>query len=122
MGCNSLCAAAAEFALDGAVRQMMVGALSGLEYIAIFAGESRQRSANITRSVWISSPIICAMFILGTGSVVAFAKADTSTSSLRFRRRCELRWQFRIGNVVAIATILLVQLRLLGAASYLFTE
>ncbi len=59
--------------------QMMVGALSGLEYIAIFAGESRQPERNIARSVWISSPIICAMFILGTGSVVAFAKAGTLT-------------------------------------------
>src|SRR3984957_17882386 len=32
--------------------QMMVGALSGLEYIAIFAGESRQPAQNISRSVW----------------------------------------------------------------------
>ena len=55
--------------------QMLVGALSGLEYIAIFAGESRQPERSITRSVWIASPIICAMFILGTGSVVALCKA-----------------------------------------------
>jgi L-asparagine transporter-like permease len=31
--------------------QMLVGALSGLEYIAIFAGESRQPERNIRRSV-----------------------------------------------------------------------
>jgi amino acid transporter len=56
--------------------QMLVGALSGLEYIAIFAGESRQPVRNITRSVWIASPIICAMFILGTSSVLISAKPD----------------------------------------------
>ena len=71
--------------------QMLVGALSGLEYIAIFAGESGSRR-NITRSVWIASPIICAMFILGTGSVVAFAGPGHIDLIAPFRIRCELRW------------------------------
>ena len=54
--------------------QMIFGALCGLEYIAILAGESRHASRSIGQSVWISSPIICAMFILGTSSVFAFSQ------------------------------------------------
>ena len=54
--------------------QMIFGALCGLEYIAILAGESKHAARSIGQSVWISSPIICAMFILGTSSVVAFGQ------------------------------------------------
>lgn len=102
--------------------QMLVGALSGLEYIAIFAGESRQPERNITRSVWIASPIICAMFILGTGSVVAFARPGHVDLIAPIPQTLRIALgNSGIGNVVAIVAILLVQLRLLGAASYLFT-
>ncbi|MFZ0735800.1 MAG: APC family permease [Candidatus Acidiferrales bacterium] len=102
--------------------QMLVGALSGLEYIAIFAGESRQPERNITRSVWIASPIICAMFILGTGSVVAFARPGHIDLIAPIPQTLRIALgNSGVGNVVAIAAILLLQLRLLGAASYLFT-
>ena len=102
--------------------QMLVGALSGLEYIAIFAGESRQPERNITRSVWVASPIICAMFILGTGSVVAFARPGHIDLIAPIPQTLRIALgNSGVGNVVAIAAILLVQLRLLGAASYLFT-
>jgi amino acid transporter len=102
--------------------QMLVGALSGLEYIAIFAGESRQPQRSITRSVWIASPIICAMFILGTASVVAFAtpgKIDL-IAPIPQTMRIALG-NSGIGNLVAMVAILLVQTRLLGASSYLLT-
>ena len=46
--------------------QIMFGGLCGLEYVAILAGESRQPARTIGQSVWIASPIICIMFILGT--------------------------------------------------------
>src|SRR5256714_954245 len=52
--------------------KLAVGALSGFEYIAILAGECRAPARNISRSVMISAPIIALMFILGTGSVLAF--------------------------------------------------
>jgi len=103
--------------------QMLVGALSGLEYTAIFAGESRQPERNIARSVWIASPIICAMFILGTSSVLAFAQPG-STIDLIAPIPQTLRIALGnsgIGNVVVIAAILLLELRLLGAASYMFS-
>ena len=52
--------------------KLAVGALSGFEYVAIFAGETRSPARNIGRSVMIASPIIALMFILGTSSVLAF--------------------------------------------------
>ena len=103
--------------------QMLVGALSGLEYTAIFAGESRQPERNIARSVWIASPIICAMFILGTSSVLVFAQPG-STIDLIAPIPQTLRIALGnsgIGNLIVIAAILLLELRLLGAASYLFS-
>src|SRR5947208_1564456 len=57
--------------------KLAVGALSGFEYIAILAGECRAPAKNISRSVIISAPIIALMFILGTGSVLAFVTPET---------------------------------------------
>src|SRR3989442_2414611 len=57
--------------------KLAVGALSGFEYIAILAGECRAPARNIARSVIISAPIIALMFILGTGSVLAFVTPET---------------------------------------------
>ena len=56
--------------------KLAVGALSGFEYIAILAGECRAPARNISRSVWISAPIIALMFILGTASVLTFVSPD----------------------------------------------
>src|SRR5213596_1023442 len=52
--------------------KLAVGALSGFEYVAILAGETRAPARDIGRSVIIASPVIALMFILGTGSVLAF--------------------------------------------------
>src|SRR5215208_2438386 len=56
--------------------KLALGALTGFEYIAIAAGETRSPARNIARSVVISAPIIALMFILGTSSVVAFIPRD----------------------------------------------
>src|SRR5438876_7385145 len=56
--------------------KLAVGALSGFEYIAILAGETRAPARTFARSVWISAPIIALMFILGTASVLAFVTPD----------------------------------------------
>src|SRR5215510_12706815 len=56
--------------------KLAVGALSGFEYIAILAGECRAPARNISRSVWISAPIIALKFIMGTASVLAFVSPD----------------------------------------------
>ena len=56
--------------------KLALGALTGFEYVAILAGETRAPARNIRRSVVIASPIIALMFILGTSSVVAFVPRD----------------------------------------------
>lgn len=52
--------------------KLALGALTGFEYIAILAGETKAPARNIARSVVIAAPVIATMFILGTSSVLAF--------------------------------------------------
>jgi amino acid transporter len=108
-----------------ALMGQMFGALCGLEYIAILAGEAKAPTRNIGLSVLISSPIICAMFILGTGAVFAFHEFYSTTKiDLIAPIPQTLRFAFGnrgMGNVLASAAILMVQMRLLGATSYAFT-
>ena len=62
--------------------KLALGALTGFEYIAIMAGETRAPARNFSRSVIIAAPIIAAMFILGTSSVLAFVSPkDVDTIS-----------------------------------------
>jgi len=56
--------------------KLAVGALSGFEYVAILAGETRAPARDVARSVIIASPVIALMFILGTSSVLAFIGND----------------------------------------------
>jgi amino acid transporter len=56
--------------------KLAMGAFSGFEYVAILAGECRDPARTIVRSVWIATPIIIAMFVLGTCSVVAIVPHD----------------------------------------------
>jgi amino acid transporter len=107
------------FALFG---QMLFGALCGLEYIAILAGESRNPARSIGQSVILSSPVICAMFILGTASIVALVPRGHIDFIAPIPQAMRMTLGASgIGNLVAILAILLLQMRLLGATSYLFT-
>ena len=56
--------------------KLALGALTGFEYIAILAGETRAPARNFGRSVVIAAPVIAVMFILGTSSVLAFVTPD----------------------------------------------
>src|SRR6185436_18283447 len=56
--------------------KMGFGALGGFEYVAIHAGECRNPVKTIGRSVALAAPIIAAMFILGTSSVLALVPQD----------------------------------------------
>jgi amino acid transporter len=56
--------------------KMGFGALGGFEYVAIHAGECRNPVRSITRSVIVAAPVIAAMFILGTSSVLALVPID----------------------------------------------
>jgi glutamate:GABA antiporter len=62
--------------------KLALGGLTGFEYIAIMAGETRAPARNFGRSVIIAAPIIAVMFILGTSSVLAFVSPkDVDTIS-----------------------------------------
>ena len=89
--------------------KMVLGALSGFEYVAILAGETRAPARNIGRSVIVAAPIIALMFILGTSSVLAFTGGEhvdligpvPQTLSIGFR-------SFPIvGAIVSVAIFLL---------------
>ena len=56
--------------------KMTFGALSGFEYIAIFAGESRNPGRNLARSVLLSAPVIAFLYIFGTSAILAFISPD----------------------------------------------
>jgi glutamate:GABA antiporter len=100
-------------------------ASSGLEYIAIMAGETRSPARNIGRSVVIATPIIFAMFMLGTGSVLTFHNANPGTAINYIAPIPQtLRLAFagsHAATYLAQFTILLLQIRILGASSFLFT-
>jgi len=93
------------------------GAFSGFEYIAILAGECRSPGRNIGRSVWIASPVIAMMFVLGTSSVLAYVSPDQvdlvgpvpQTLSIGLSR-------FGIGGLAATIVILMLFGRQIGAA------
>lgn len=50
-------------------------ALTGLEQVAVFAGETRDAGRTIMRSAWIAAPVIAAIYMLMTGSVLAYIPA-----------------------------------------------
>lgn len=52
--------------------KMTFGALTGFEYIAVFAGECRNPRRHLPRSVWITAPIIALTYILATSAILAF--------------------------------------------------
>ena len=102
----------------------IIFAASGLEYIAIMAGETKSPSRDIGLSVIIASPIIVVMFVLGTASVLAFHELTNSTLNYIAPIPQTLRLAF--GNsgaatLLARFVILLLQLRILGASSFIFT-
>jgi len=49
--------------------------LGGLEQVAVFAGETRNAGRAIMRSAWIAAPLIAVIYILMTGSMLAYIPA-----------------------------------------------
>jgi amino acid transporter len=98
--------------------KMVLGALSGFEYVAILAGECRAPARNIGRSVIVAAPIIALMFILGTSSVLAFTGGEhvdligpvPQTLSIGFR-------SFPIVGVIVSVAILLLAMRSIALMS-----
>ena len=99
-------------------------AAAGLEYIAIMAGEAKSPSRDIGRSILIASPIVIVMFILGTASVLAFHELTGSTINYIAPIPQTLRLAFgdnALSILLARFVIFLLQIRILGAASFIFT-
>jgi glutamate:GABA antiporter len=99
-------------------------ASAGIEYIAIMAGESKAPSRDIGRSILIASPIIFLMFTLGTASVLAFHELTGAPLNYIAPIPQALRLAFGdsgVADFIARLVILLLQIRILGAASFIFT-
>lgn len=56
--------------------KMGFGAFAGFEYVAIHAGECRDPVKSISKATLIAAPIVVAMFILGTSSVLGMIPMD----------------------------------------------
>ncbi|HEY6828039.1 MAG TPA: APC family permease [Gemmatimonadaceae bacterium] len=101
--------------------KMALGALSGFEYVAILAGETKDAKRNIGRSVIIASPIIALMFILGTSTVLAIVPKDKidlvspipQTLTIVFRG-------MGVASMIAPLLIGLLLLRQIGNVSLMF--
>jgi glutamate:GABA antiporter len=101
--------------------KMALGALSGFEYVAILAGECRDPARTIGRSVLIAVPVIAAMFIFGTSSVVALvpnAQIDLvspipQTLTIGFAG-------LGVAGLIVPALIVLLLMRQIGTVTLLF--
>jgi amino acid transporter len=98
--------------------KLAVGGLSGFEYVAILAGETRSPARDIGRSVLIASPIIALMFILGTSSVLAYVgdKPIDLIGPVPQTLRLGLH-SFPIAGVIASVGILLMTIRTISSTS-----
>ncbi len=98
--------------------KLAVGALSGFEYVAILAGETRAPARDIGRSVIIASPVIAVMFILGTSSVLAFIGNNQIDliGPVPQTLRLGLR-SFPIAGAIASVGILLMTVRSISSTS-----
>lgn len=98
--------------------KLAVGALSGFEYVAILAGETRAPARDIGRSVLIASPVIALMFILGTSSVLVFIGNNPIDLIGPVPQTLRLGLQsFPIAGAVASFGILLMATRTISATS-----
>jgi glutamate:GABA antiporter len=98
--------------------KLSVGALSGFEYVAILAGETRSPGRDIGRSVMIASPVIALAFILGTSSVLAFIgdKPIDLIGPVPQTLRLGLRF-FPIASAIASIAIILMTVRTIASTS-----
>jgi glutamate:GABA antiporter len=56
--------------------KMTFGALCGLEYLAIFSGETRNPVRHFPRAVFIAVPIVTLLYIFGTSAILAYVPPD----------------------------------------------
>jgi glutamate:GABA antiporter len=98
--------------------KLAIGALSGFEYVAILAGETRSPARDIGRSVVIASPVIALAFILGTSSVLAFIgdKPIDLIGPVPQTLRLGLRF-FPVASAIAAIAIILMTVKTIASTS-----
>jgi amino acid transporter len=101
--------------------KMALGAMSGFEFVALMAGETRDPERNIPRSVVIATPLIALMFILGTATVLAFVPRDQIdlVSPIPQTLRAGVQG-LGVAAFVAPVLIVLLLMRQLGAINMIF--
>jgi amino acid transporter len=103
--------------------KMSFGALGGFEGVATFAGEYRTANAAraIRRSVFLSAPIVSAMFILGTACVLVFSRPEQVDLVSPIAQIVSLGSQgLRIGRFLAPAILLLLMIARVTQTSLIF--
>ncbi|MDB6147161.1 MAG: amino acid permease-associated region [Spartobacteria bacterium] len=98
--------------------KLAIGGLSGFEYVAILAGETRAPGRNIGRSVLVAAPIIALMFILGSSSVLAFVGDRNIDLIGPVPQTLSIGFQsFGIAGVMVSVAILLMAMRSIALMS-----
>lgn len=89
--------------------KMGFGAFGGFEYVAIHAGEARDPARIIGRSVAIAAPIIAALFIFGTGSVLMLIPQNEIDLIAPIPQILSVGFG-SLGSVIAIGTLTILAL------------
>lgn len=101
--------------------KMALGALSGFEYVAILAGECRDPARTIRRSVLLAVPVIAAMFILGTSSVLALVPNGQIDLVSPIPQTLTIGFQgLGVARLIVPALILLLLMRQIGTVTLIF--
>jgi len=89
--------------------KMTFGALCGFEFIAILAGECRNPVRTIRRSVFISAPVIAALYIFGTSAILVFVPSNQINLIGPVPQALSLGLRsFGVANILAPITILIL--------------
>jgi amino acid transporter len=105
-------------------------ALTGLEMVAVFAGETRDAGRTILRSAWIAAPIVALIYILMTGAMLAYipsAKVDLTGPvpqllAAAFGGGAAGGHGIDLGLVLGRATILVLSLALVAQYTVMVAE
>lgn len=101
--------------------KMALGALSGFEYVAILAGETRNPARSISRAVGMAVPVIALMFILGTSSTLALVPKDQIDLVSPIPQTLTVGFAgLGFAGLIVPVLILMLLLRQLGAVTLLF--
>jgi len=99
-----------------------MGALSGFEWVAIMAGESRDPGRSISRSVVVATPIIAVMFILGTSATYSLVQGSAIDLTAPIPQSLRLAYGASgVLGIVAPALVMLLFVRAVANANLLFT-